>query len=364
MPSQKLPSTHKFLGFKLPSLRQATRFALLAALVLVSVSLVMDSAKAFEGSGSSPADDVAVVDDAVAATTDVVADGHASEPGHGAHGDKARAGELHGDEPQPGIISNLVTLLMLILLQAVLGFDNLLYISLESRRAPADKQKMLRLWGIGLAIFLRIGLLLVLLQLIELFQDKLFDVPEFMSPFVEGHFNGHSLIVLAGGAFILYTAIKEVLHMVTLEEHGHQEEKKTKSVFSVIFWIVLMNLVFSVDSILSAMALTHVFWVMSIAIVIGGILMIVLADTISTFLEKNRMYEVLGLFILFIVGVMLVSEGGHLAHLSFFGSEVSPMTKTTFYFVIGVLVVVDIVQGRYQKKLMAKKAAKDSSAHA
>ena len=364
MPSQKLPSTHKFLGFKLPSLRQATRFALLAVLVLVSVSLVMDSAKAFEGSGSSPADDVAVVDDAVAATTDVVADGHASEPGHGAHGDKARAGELHGDEPQPGIISNLVTLLMLILLQAVLGFDNLLYISLESRRAPADKQKMVRLWGIGLAIFLRIGLLLVLLQLIELFQDKLFDVPEFMSPFVEGHFNGHSLIVLAGGAFILYTAIKEVLHMVTLEEHGHQEEKKTKSVFSVIFWIVLMNLVFSFDSILSAMALTHVFWVMSIAIVIGGILMIVLADTISTFLEKNRMYEVLGLFILFIVGVMLVSEGGHLAHLSFFGSEVSPMTKTTFYFVIGVLVVVDIVQGRYQKKLMAKKAAKDSSAHA
>ena len=364
MPSQKLPSTHKFLGFKLPSLRQATRFALLAALVLVSVSLVMDSAKAFEGSGSSPADDVAVVDDAVAATTDVVADGHASEPGHGAHGDKARAGELHGDEPQPGIISNLVTLLMLILLQAVLGFDNLLYISLESRRAPADKQKMVRLWGIGLAIFLRIGLLLVLLQLIELFQDKLFDVPEFMSPFVEGHFNGHSLIVLAGGAFILYTAIKEVLHMVTLEEHGHQEEKKTKSVFSVIFWIVLMNLVFSFDSILSAMALTHVFWVMSIAIVIGGILMIVLADTISTFLEKNRMYEVLGLFILFIVGVMLVSEGGHLAHLSFFGSEVSPMTKTTFYFVIGVLVVVDIVQGRYQKKLMAKKAAKHSSAHA
>ena len=364
MPSQKLPSTHKFFGFKLPSLRQATRFALLAALVLVSVSLVMDSAKAFEGSGSSPADDVAVVDDAVAATTDVVADGHASEPGHGAHGDKARAGELHGDEPQPGIISNLVTLLMLILLQAVLGFDNLLYISLESRRAPADKQKMVRLWGIGLAIFLRIGLLLVLLQLIELFQDKLFDVPEFMSPFVEGHFNGHSLIVLAGGAFILYTAIKEVLHMVTLEEHGHQEEKKTKSVFSVIFWIVLMNLVFSFDSILSAMALTHVFWVMSIAIVIGGILMIVLADTISTFLEKNRMYEVLGLFILFIVGVMLVSEGGHLAHLSFFGSEVSPMTKTTFYFVIGVLVVVDIVQGRYQKKLMAKKAAKQSSAHA
>ncbi len=269
---------------------------------------------------------------------------------------EARAGELHGDEPQPGIVANLVTLVLLILLQAVLGFDNLLYISLESRRAPADKQKMVRMWGIGLAILLRIGLLFLLLRLISLFQNELFEIPKFMNPFMEGHFNGHSLIVLAGGAFILYTAVKEVLHMMKIEHDGHDEDKKPKSVFSVIFWIVLMNLVFSFDSILSAMALTHVFWVMATAIVVGGILMIVLADTISTFLEKNRMYEVLGLFILFIVGVMLVSEGGHLAHLKFFGNEVTPMTKTTFYFVIGVLVVVDIVQGRYQKKLMAKKS--------
>lgn len=361
MPNPKLPRNHKPFDVKLPSLAQVARFALLAAMVLVAVSLVMDSAKAI---AQSPAGDVAITVDAADTPGTAVADAHAGNPDHGAHGDQARAGELHGEEPQPGILSNLITLLMLILLQAVLGFDNLLYISLESRRAPADKQKMVRLWGIGLAIFLRIGLLLVLLKLIKLFQNNLFDVPEFLNPHVEGHFNGHSLIVLAGGAFILYTAVKEVLHMVTLEDHGHQEEKKPKSVFSVIFWIVLMNLVFSFDSILSAMALTHVFWVMAIAIVVGGILMIVLADTISTFLEKNRMYEVLGLFILFIVGVMLVSEGGHLAHLSFFGSEVTPMTKTTFYFVIGVLVVVDIVQGRYQKKLMAKKNAKHSSGHA
>ena len=213
--------------------------------------LVQDTAAAAESLEASV--NVAVTPVPVAAGNHADHDGHAS---HGGDGEKARAGELHGEEPQPGIVANLVTLLALILLQAVLGFDNLLYISLESRRAPADKQKMVRLWGIGLAIFLRIGLLLVLLQLIELFQDKLFDVPAFLNPFMEGHFNGHSLIVLAGGAFILYTAIKEVLHMVTMEEHGHDQEKKPKSVFSVIFWIVLMNLVFSFDSILSAMALT------------------------------------------------------------------------------------------------------------
>ena len=349
--------------------RSVRPFIYVTAILLVGL-FVADSFDRNQASARTPfAQEAAVAVESAAVEVDAapaadMTDAHAEDSGHGAHGDKARAGELHGDEPQPGIIANLVTLLALILLQAVLGFDNLLYISLESRRAPADKQKMVRLWGIGLAIFLRIGLLLVLLQLIELFQDKLFDVPEFLNPFMEGHFNGHSLIVLAGGAFILYTAIKEVLHMVTMEEHGHHEEKKPKSVFSVIFWIVLMNLVFSFDSILSAMALTHVFWVMAIAIVIGGILMIVLADTISVFLEKNRMYEVLGLFILFIVGVMLVSEGGHLAHLTFFGNAVTPMTKTTFYFVIGVLVVVDVVQGRYQKKLMAKQKAKHSSAHA
>jgi len=66
------------------------------------------------------------------------------------------------------------------------------------------------------------------------------------------------------------------------------------------------------------------------------------------------MYEVLGLFILFIVGIMLVTEGGHLAHLKLFGNEITPMNKTTFYFVIAILVIVDVVQGRYQKKLIAE----------
>ena len=116
-----------------------------------------------------------------------------------------------------------------------------------------------------------------------------------------------------------------------------------------------MNLVFSFDSILSAMALSDVFWVMATAIVISGLLMIVLADKVSEFLERNRMYEVLGLFILFIVGIMLITEGAHLAQLKLMGNGIVAMSKTTFYFVIGVLVLVDIVQGRYQRKLQLAK---------
>ncbi len=120
----------------------------------------------------------------------------------------------------------------------------------------------------------------------------------------------------------------------------------------IIFLIVAMNVVFSFDSILSAMALTEVFWVMASAIIIGGLLMIWMADRVAQFLEKNRMYEVLGLFILFVVGIMLLSDGGHMAHLHLFGHEITPMSKATFYFIIGIMILIDIVQTRYQKKLL------------
>jgi len=250
-------------------------------------------------------------------------------------------------------LANLVDLLLLIMLQAVLGFDNLLYISLESKRAPLEKQKSVRFWGIILAVLFRIILLFLLLNLIEAFQNELFSVH--WEGVIHATFNLHSVVVLFGGIFILYTAMKEILHMMSLEELENQQ-REAKSVGFVIFWIVAMNVVFSFDSILSAMAVTKVFFVMATAILVGGVLMVVLADTVSDFLQKNRMYEVLGLFILFLVGVMLLSEGGHLAHLELFGSKVEQMSKTTFYFVLFVLVVSDIVQSRYQKKLNLAKS--------
>ena len=245
-------------------------------------------------------------------------------------------------------VENFVTLALLTLLQAVLGLDNLLYISLESKRAPEAKQKQVRQIGIGGAIVLRIVLLFVLLKVIELFQDSLFGLHA--TGVFEGDFNLHSLIVLFGGVFIMYTAVREIMHMMRLEADD-QIEKKPKSVTMITLSIILMNLVFSFDSILGAIALTDVFWVMATAIIIGGLVMIWLAGRVTEFLKKNRMYEVLGLFILLIVGIMLLSEGGHLAHMKLFGNDITPMSKTTFYFVIFVLVIVDIVQGRYQKKL-------------
>ncbi|MEM9186509.1 MAG: hypothetical protein AAGB00_08455 [Planctomycetota bacterium] len=308
---------------------------------------------------------------------------------------------------------------MLVLLQAVLGFDNLLYISIESKRAPEDQQASVRKTGILLAIGLRIVLLFVIMSAIKYLQKPIFTIDFGGAPAVAtagdesagdesagdesagdegtdddaggneadesasavggeskhgggqrewkvgyqergdkllyGDFTFHSLITLFGGVFILYTAVKEVLHLLAVDHIEGETDAKPKSAKAVITMIVIMNLIFSFDSILSAMALTKNFWVMAVAIVASGMLMLYLADTVSEFLKKNRMYEVLGLFILFIVGVMLVGEGGHLAHLQLFTYHVEPMAKSTFYFTIGILVVIDVIQSQYRKKLMAQR---------
>lgn len=247
-------------------------------------------------------------------------------------------------------LENLFTLFMLIVLQAVLGFDNLLYISLESKKAPKSKQQFARSFGIFIAIFLRVGLLFLLYNILPLLEGVFFH-PSVDNIF-EASFSAHSVIVLIGGAFIIFTAIKEIWHLIAKDKLETTVNSTSKSsISSVITWIVVMNLVFSFDSILSAMALSDSLIVMTIAIVISGGLMIWLSGHVSRFLEKNRLYEVLGLFILFIVGIMLVTEGGHLAHITLFGNKIVPMSKTTFYFVIFILVIVDVIQGAYQKKL-------------
>ncbi len=253
------------------------------------------------------------------------------------------------------MLENILTLLMLVLLQIVLSIDNLLYISIESKNAPANKQAFVRHWGIGIAIIFRIALLFILVKVISYFQDPFLNLD---NQVISGSFNIHGLIVFFGGGFIVYTAVKEIWHMISLEEYHHISKTNTNSVGKIITMIVVMNLVFSFDSILSALALTKVLWVMIVAIVISGTVMIWLADWVSEFLKKNRVYEVLGLFILFLVGIMLLSEAGDLAHLQLFGNEISAMNKTTFYFILVILILIDVVQSRYQQKLAKIKQIK------
>ena len=256
-------------------------------------------------------------------------------------------------------IENIGSLLVLIFLQAVLGFDNLLYISIESQRAPKESQKKVRFWGIIIAVLLRVVLLFIMIHLIEKLK-KPFYIFEFQG-WIEGGINFASVVFMFGGIFIIYTAVKEINHLLSNEHlDASNGQLNKKSALQVILLIVFMNLIFSFDSILSAIAITNVLILLIIAILTSGIAMIVLADKVTEFLERNRMYEVLGLFILLIVGVVLLGESGtaasHAMHneslqIKIFGYPLIPMSKSTFYFSIVVLFLVEFIQTRYQRRL-------------
>ena len=258
---------------------------------------------------------------------------------------------------------NLGNLLMLCFLQAVLGFDNLLYISIESQRAPVAQQAAVRRWGIIIAVVLRIVLLFTMIQLIDSLAEPFLILPP--GGFIEGGINFATVIFIVGGIFIMYTAVKEIGHMLSIEHLDTDVEHKSgKSAMQVVMLIVIMNLIFSFDSVLSAIAITDVFPILATAILLSGLAMLLLADGVTRFLEANRMYEVLGLFILLIVGVVLLGEAGqaaaHAMHddslaLKVMGYEIVPMSKTTFYFSVLVLVAVEIIQSGYSRKLNAER---------
>ncbi|MDJ0825096.1 MAG: tellurium resistance protein TerC [Rhodobacter sp.] len=267
---------------------------------------------------------------------------------------------------------NLGNLVMLCFLQAVLGFDNLLYISIQSQRAPVAHQKSVRFWGIIIAVALRVVLLFTMIQLIDALSEP-FLVMNWPGV-LEGGVNFATVVFVVGGIFIMYTAVKEIAHMLSIDHLDTDVEGgRGMSAVRVVGLIVLMNLIFSFDSVLSAIAITDVFPILAFAILLSGAAMLILADGVTAFLEKNRMYEVLGLFILLIVGVVLLGEAGtaaaHAAHddglqVKILGYDLIPMSKTTFYFSVVVLVAVEAVQSGYSRKLAAERHAEQSRARA
>ncbi len=270
-------------------------------------------------------------------------------------------------------LENATNLIMLCFLQAVLGFDNLLYISIESQRAPVAQQKAVRTWGIIIAVALRVILLFTMIQLLDALSEPFYILE--WEGILTGGVNFATVVFIFGGIFIMYTAVKEIGHMLSMDDLSHDVEgKSAKSATQVVMLIVLMNLIFSFDSVLSAIAITDVFPILAFAIILSGLAMLVLADGVTRFLEKNRMYEVLGLFILLIVGVVLLGEAGQAAvhgvesmgvpheeakdlALRVFDREIVPMSKSTFYFSVVVLVAVEIIQSGYRRKLDAERTA-------
>jgi predicted tellurium resistance membrane protein TerC len=146
----------------------------------------------------------------------------------------------------------------------------LLYIAIESKRAKIEHQRNVQRIGIYGAMILRIVLLFVLIKAIGTFEGSVFKADNGL---FEGDFNLHSLIVLFGGVFIIYKATSEIIHMLHLDTR-EDGDRKPKSTNSIILSIILMNLIFSFDSILVAMALTDEFVIMATAIITGALIMI------------------------------------------------------------------------------------------
>lgn len=172
---------------------------------------------------------------------------------------------------------NVGNLLMLCFLQAVLGFDNLLYISIESQRAPVAQQKAVRFWGIIIAVALRIIMLFVMVRLIAALSAP-FYIFEWEG-ILTGGVNFATVVFILGGMFIMYTAVKEISHMLSIEHlELDVEGKRGKSATQVVLLIVFMNLIFSFDSVLSALAITDVFPILATAIILSGLAMLLLAE--------------------------------------------------------------------------------------
>lgn len=265
-------------------------------------------------------------------------------------------------------IENLSALFVIFILEMILGFDNLLYISIEASRAPIGDQRRVRQIGIIGAVILRIMLLALLVWLISYFNDPLFTINHSIEGvfnlnlplnILEGTFTLYSIIFILGGIFLVHTAVKEISHMLVIDDLEHEgEDKAPRSASRILVSIFLMNIVFSFDSTLTAMAISKVFIVQALGIILSSVAMYLIADAFAAFLKRNRMYEVLGLFVLLIVGISLLGEGGHLGHVSLFGYPIEPLAKSTFYFSIAVLFIVEVVQTRYQRKLENERNSK------
>jgi predicted tellurium resistance membrane protein TerC len=221
-----------------------------------------------------------------------------------------------------------IALLTLTFLEIVLGIDNILFISIVSKGLPPLQQKRARTIGLSLALVMRIGLLLGITYIIRL-TNPLFSI-------FESDISVKDLVLMLGGLFLVFKSVMEVHHKM----EGAESEKKSKvsSLSSVIFQIILLDMIFSFDSILTAVGLTEHLLLMIIAVIISMGVMMAFAGTISAFVQKHPTLEILALSFLILIGFMLFIEGWHYE-----------VPKGYIYFSVFFALVVEIVNMRIRK---------------
>lgn len=244
-----------------------------------------------------------------------------------------------------------MSLLTLTFLEIVLGIDNIIFISIASNKLdPKDRPRATNI-GLILAMVLRIVLLFGVSILVAM-NEPWFTID---LPWVHGGFSGQSLILIAGGIFLLYKSTTEIHHKLEGPEHGHEGGKKSKSTLSrVIVQITIINIVFSFDSILTAVGMTNglegALVIMIIAVVLSVVIMMLFANPVGNFVNEHPTIQMLGLAFLILIGFMLIAEGAHLAHLEIAGSEIGTVPKGYLYFAIAFSLAVEFLNMRLRKK--------------
>ena len=210
-------------------------------------------------------------------------------------------------------------LLTLVVLEVILGIDNLVFIAILSNKLPQHQQARARRIGLFLAMGMRLGLLMLIGWLVTL-QTPLFDLgfegapSEHGQPTFETAFSGRDLILLAGGLFLLWKATKEIHHNVEPQDHSADLLNKHQTVAQLTFGsaiaqIIALDMVFSIDSILTAVGMTDHIPIMVAAVVITVGIMLVAADPLARFIEKNPTLVMLALAFLVMIGLVLIAEG-------------------------------------------------------
>lgn len=223
-----------------------------------------------------------------------------------------------------------IAFLTLVALELVLGVDNVIFISILAGKLPAEQQQRARSTGILLAVLTRILLLLSLSWIIGL-TEPLFRVLEF-------DISGRDLVLIAGGLFLLWKSVHEI-HQKLEGEEGHASAKVRASFWSVIIQIMLLDIVFSLDSVITAVGMVDHIAIMVAAVVIAASVMVFTATPLSNFVEKHPTIKMLALSFLLLIGFTLIVEGLH-----------QHIPKGYIYFAMGFSVLVEMLNLRLRAK--------------
>ena len=224
------------------------------------------------------------------------------------------------------MLDAIIPLISLISLEVILGIDNVIFISILSDKLPDSQRNKLRYWGLGLAMVMRLILLTLISWILKLDQELfiLFDI----------HFSGKGLILIAGGLFLIYKSTVEIYHKTELANNSDQPVvPKTSSFKQLLLEIILLDLVFSIDSIITAIGMAQELWVMYTSVIVAVVIMIFASQPISFFIKKHPSFKILALSFLMMIGLSLIAEGFHLS-----------IPKGYIYFSMAFAFIVDIIQ--------------------